>query len=202
MSKKKKSTKKIKTYKSKKADTRKRYQNLFDKVIKSGKTIDAIKRMSKETYNETFGTNITTERSLKAQHYILDQIKRDASYVVNDYIKEEKIQNPKIKEAYFNETGRIFKTKAKKVEDIDVIKYKKLEQEGQYGTIVVKDLKDGKEYYIKYDDEASLNKQINKLNSKYNITNYTTRFLSTRAYKTYITKEFNKNLKKHKIEMD
>lgn len=188
--------KKLKTYAEKDTKSKKRYLNLYEKVIKSGKSIDAIKRMTRKTYNKTFGLKVGSKRSLKAQHYVLNQIKRDASYVCNDYLKKENIQNSDLKASYFNTTNKVFNIEADEViaDEINVIRYEPLEQEGQYGTVIITDYKDNKDYYIKYDDEKSFKKQLDKLLKKYEITNYKMRISSLRMYKTYLTDEFNERL--------
>ena len=194
--------KNYKSYESKSKSSKTTYRSFHDKIIKSGKTIPVIKRMNLKQFNTTFkpyGLHLKTNDSLKAKKRLLNQIQRDINKVSTDYIEKEGIKNDNYKTFLYNEAHKLYNVKTEEIQEVNELKFEKIEKKGQYGVIKVVDLKDEHEYFIKYNDDKSLKKRLDDLKQQYRISNYITKFLGVYMYKTFITDEFKERLKKLKV---
>lgn len=177
--------------------------NLYEKMIKSGKSIRQVKLMNMEQYNNTFGTNITLESSLNAQRKnLMNQIRDNIDVIVAKYIEKEQLQNPAYKKFLYAESYKLFRVKEhekKKPEFINNIdNAKEITKEGQYGLIEIVNMADDKSYYIKYNSQKQLENRLDDLKTQYKIKHYYSIFHGAYMYKTEITKEFKKSLAKIK----
>lgn len=199
-----------KKYEKKEESSKSTYVNFYDILIKSGKSLSVIKhipntRKGVKSFNKMFGTHLIKISSLKAKKSLISQIKNDSNAVVSDYIKKEKVKDDKFKEFLFNRTYELLNIKEeetkeiKKVKDINVIDFKPIIKEGQYGVSKITNLKNNQDYFIKYTSEKKLNQRIEKLKQQYKIENFVYKLLGIYMYQTYITERFKENLRSYKI---
>lgn len=199
-------SKKRKTYEQLSQSSKTSFVNHYDKMVKAGKNITQVKRMNLKQYNDFFHLGkrvIRTNESLKGQKSRLNQIAHHINEVNNDYFKKEKIINKNLKEAFLKESYELFNIKKEKqVEKIDQIDDSELldlpskDKEGKYGLIKLTNLANGEEFFIKFKDKKSLDKQLSELKKKYRISSFYSEFLDVKQYKSHITKEFIKEIEK------
>lgn len=193
---------KIVSYEAKSEASKERYYSFYSKVLKSGKSVSQIKRMNVKQFNKAFGSHVRKKSSLEAQKIrLVKQVQNNINEVVNDYIKKQQIDNNSYKAFLYNESYRLFRVKKEKIKDIGKIEHEKIKKKGQYGVIKVIDLKNEREYYIKYTNEKNLKKRLENLQQRYEIKNFITKFLGVYQYKEYITEQFKKKLKKVNVNV-
>ena len=157
----------------------KRRENLLDKVVKSGKSIEEIKQLDYKEYNKLLGTNISRKKdSLKAQHRLLDQLNYHIDDVTNYHVQKNKITSESYKEFLHTESRKLVR------------------KEGQYTIVEVKYPTESK--WIKYDTKKSLERQLAKLTESYG-SNYKLLFYKFKNYQSFIDKEFQDLIQKKGI---
>lgn len=185
----------IKKYEQLKKSSKTVYVNLFDKIIKSGKSISQVKRMNRKQFNKTFDKHVRKNSALNAQkRVIIQQITRHINEITTDYIEKEDIKNDDYKTFLYNQGYKLFRVKKEQIGKVNELKFRKIKKKGQYGVVKIIDLKDEHEYFIKYDTEKRLKSRLEKLKQQYSIKNYITKLLGVYMYKTHITEEFKKGL--------
>jgi hypothetical protein len=153
----------------------KRRQNLFDKVLKSGKSIDEIKQLNRSEYNKLMGTKIGTKKeALKSQHRLLDQLNFHIQDVSIYHSDKNKIKDKEYR-AFINRRGREL-----------------VQKDGQYTVVEVK-YKDSSKW-IKYDNKKNYLKQLQELESSYG-DKYELIFYDFKTYESFIESEFRKTIK-------
>lgn len=159
----------------------KRRENLFDKVLKSGKTIDEIKALNRVEYNKLLGTKIgTSKKSLQGQHRLLDQLNYHIKDVVVYHTDKNKIKDKEYKN-FINRRGREL-----------------VQKEGQYSTVEVKYKTSSK--WIKYSDKASYLKQLQQLEADYD-DDYELVFHDFKKYSKFIEANFKEIIKQKGIKV-
>jgi len=158
--------------------TLKRRENLFDKILKSGKSINEVKSLSLKDYNELMGTNVgarcKTEAkkqvSLKAQHRLLDQLNTNVKQVANYHIEKSKIVDKPYREFIHKRSREL------------------LAKEGQYNIVEVS-FKDGSVKWIKYDNDKAFQYQLGKIKEAYGSA-FELIFHDYKKYASFIDKTF------------
>lgn len=158
----------------------KRRQNLFDKVLKSGKSIDNIITLNRIEYNKLMGTKIGTKKSLKGQHRLLEQLNYHIKDVSVYHSDKNKIKDKEYR-AFIDKRGR------------ELVK-----KEGQYTVVEIKYKTESR--WVKYDDKASYLKQIQELEASYG-DEYELIFYDFKKYAKFVEAEFNKIIRAKGIKV-
>ncbi|MEJ2248186.1 MAG: hypothetical protein P8Y70_01510 [Candidatus Lokiarchaeota archaeon] len=189
---------KSKTYSNLSDETKKRYQYIFDKVIKEGISIDNVLKMDKKTFNSTFKTKIKKNSSLEGRKRLIRQVLNRKDNVLKDYIKTNQIKNKTYVNFLKKETHRLFKPKSK----IGTIDFPSTDlKKGAYSVVKVTDFLTNKEFFIKFNNKESLENQFETLKKTYNINSYNSEYLGTHYYQEFIDKQFKQKLEKNGIKI-
>jgi hypothetical protein len=159
----------------------KRRQNLFDKVLKSGKTISELQSLSRIEYNKIMGTKAKNKKSLAGQHRLLNQLNYHVKDVADYHIKKNKIVNKSYK-SFVNEEGR-----------------KLVKLEGDYTILEVRYSSDNSKW-IKYADKSSLTEQLKKLEASYG-KNYELIYYDFKKYAGFLESQFDKMISQKGIKI-
>ena len=161
--------------------TLKRRENLFDKILKSGKGINEVKSLSLKDYNELMGTKVKKQDSLKAQHRLLDQLNTNVKEVANYHIEKNKIVDKPYREFIHKRSREL------------------LAKEGQYNIVEVS-FKDGSVKWIKYVDDKSFQFQLEKIKEAYG-SDFELIFHDYKKYASFIDKAFKSIVKAKGIKI-
>ena len=161
--------------------TLKRRENLFDKILKSGKGINEVKSLSLKDYNELMGTKVKKQDSLKAQHRLLDQLNQNVKQVSNYHIEKNKIVDKPYREFIHKRSREL------------------LAKEGQYNIVEVS-FKDGSVKWIKYADDKSFQFQLDKIKASFG-GDFELIFHDYKKYASFIDKAFKSIVKAKGIKI-
>jgi hypothetical protein len=159
----------------------KRRQNLFDKVLKSGKSISEIQQLNLKEYNNLMGTKGKKKGYLAGQHRLLNQLNYHVKDITDFHIKKQKIVNDNYKK-FVNEEGR-----------------RLVQLEGEYTILEVKYSEDNSKW-IKYENKASLTEQLKKVEDAYG-KDYELIYYDFKKYAGFLEQQFDKMIKQKGIKI-
>ena len=167
--------------------TLKRRENLFDKILKSGKSINELKSLSIKEWNNVIRdkkgnkSKIKTLASLKGKHRLLDQLNQNVKQISNYHIEKHRILDKPYREFIHKRSREL------------------LAKEGQYNIVEVS-FKDGSVKWIKYDNDKAFQYQLNKIKEAYG-SNFELIFHDYKKYATFIDKVFKSIVKAKGIKI-